>query len=180
MTRCAAFLRAINVGGHIVRMDRLRALCTEVPLANVATVIASGNVLFDTRRTPAAVEAAIEKRLRTALGYDVAAMVRPLAEVAAVVQHVETHGLAPAEGVVLYVGFLKSIPSRAAGRAVADLSNDIDQLSIEGREVYWRCARSFSQSTVSGSRLEKILAVPATFRNFNTVRRIGAMGDAQP
>jgi uncharacterized protein (DUF1697 family) len=41
-TRYAAFLRAINVGGHVVKMDRLRALFEAVPLARVSTFIASG------------------------------------------------------------------------------------------------------------------------------------------
>ena len=48
MTRWVALLRAINVGGRTVKMDRLRALFEELRYANVETFIASGNVLFDT------------------------------------------------------------------------------------------------------------------------------------
>ena len=47
MTRHIAFLRAINITGRTIKMDRLRALFAELGLANVATFIASGNVLFD-------------------------------------------------------------------------------------------------------------------------------------
>ena len=43
MTRYIAFLRAINVGGHTVKMDQLRALFEELGLSNVETFIASGN-----------------------------------------------------------------------------------------------------------------------------------------
>ena len=41
----AAFLRAINVGGHVVKMDVMRGLFEAMGLAQVRTVLASGNVL---------------------------------------------------------------------------------------------------------------------------------------
>lgn len=42
------FLRGINVGGHNVGMEQLRALLIECGLTNVRTYIQSGNVFFDT------------------------------------------------------------------------------------------------------------------------------------
>src|ERR1041384_610051 len=47
MTTYAAFLRAINVGGHVVKMDRLRRLVESLGHARVETLIASGNVIFE-------------------------------------------------------------------------------------------------------------------------------------
>ena len=170
--RYVAFLRAINVGGHVVKMDRLRALFETIPLANVSTFIASGNVLFDSKRPPEVLERAIEKKLKTALGYDVAAMVRSAGEVSAVVEYVERHGMGPSSTVTLYVGFLKTAPLGEAARSVAALSTDQDTLSVSGRELYWRCCTSFSQSTIVGANLEKLLNIPATFRNFSTVRKL--------
>ena len=35
MTRMIAFLRAINVGGHTVKMDRLRTLFEEMGFSNM-------------------------------------------------------------------------------------------------------------------------------------------------
>ena len=49
--RLVAFLRAINVGGHNVKMDRLRELFEALGLTNVETFIASGNVIFDSPAT---------------------------------------------------------------------------------------------------------------------------------
>ena len=48
MLQYIAFLRGINVGGHRVKMDRLRAIFAELGLKDVSTFIASGNVLFST------------------------------------------------------------------------------------------------------------------------------------
>jgi len=39
MTRYLAFLRAINVGGHVVKMETLRALFEALGFANVETFI---------------------------------------------------------------------------------------------------------------------------------------------
>ena len=168
--RYVAFLRAINVGGHIVKMDHLRTLCEAIPLGNVATFIASGNVLFDSKKPRAQVEAAIEKKLKAALGYDVATMVRSGADLAAIVERVTKERLD--RDVALYVGFLKDLPPAQVVKAVTALSNAIDLLSIEGGEVYWRCRKSFSESTVAGLKLDKALGRPVTFRNYNTVRRL--------
>ena len=45
MPKYVALLRAINVGGHTVKMDRLRRLFEELGFKNVETFIASGNVI---------------------------------------------------------------------------------------------------------------------------------------
>ena len=82
MPRYVAFLRAINVGGHVVKMDHLRTLFEEIGLTEVETFIASGNVLFNSpSKSGPALERKIEKQLRTALGYEVATFVRTHAEV---------------------------------------------------------------------------------------------------
>ncbi len=47
MPRYVAFLRAVNVGGRIVKMDELRRLFAGAGFADVETFIASGNVIFD-------------------------------------------------------------------------------------------------------------------------------------
>ena len=47
MTRYIAFLRAINVGGHTVKMAELKRLFEALGFTNVETFIASGNVIFD-------------------------------------------------------------------------------------------------------------------------------------
>lgn len=180
MQRHVAFLRAINVGGHIVKMDRLRALFESAGLARVSTFIASGNVLFESRKTPAVLERLIEDTLETALGYEVITMLRSPDEVDAVVAHVERQGLDPAAGGGLYVGFLKQAPPAAAARKIAAMSNDTDTLVVHGRELYWRCAGRFSDSTVNGLALGRALGVAMTTRNITTVRKLAARLAAPP
>lgn len=174
VARYVAFLRAINVGGHVVKMDQLRKIFDTLAVSNVATVIASGNVLFESGQSPEDLEASIEKTLRRELGYDVATMVRTLEQVDAVVSHVRKQAITPEEGVMLYIGFLKSAPTPSAAKAVAALSNHVDTLAVHRRELYWHCRKGFSESTVTGGKLERLLGVPATVRNFTTVQKLAA------
>ncbi len=73
MERYVAFLRAINVGGHTVKMDYLRQVFESFGLSGVETFIASGNVVFEAPTADArALDEQIGQGLREALGYDVA------------------------------------------------------------------------------------------------------------
>jgi uncharacterized protein (DUF1697 family) len=47
MPRFIAFLRAIHVGGHTIKMDALRQHFESLGFSNVETFIASGNVIFE-------------------------------------------------------------------------------------------------------------------------------------
>ena len=68
LIRHIAFLRAINVGGHTVKMDHLRQLFESLGLLNVETFIASGNVIFDSPdENVQALEKQIESHLHESL-----------------------------------------------------------------------------------------------------------------
>ncbi|RTQ52336.1 DUF1697 domain-containing protein [Hymenobacter gummosus] len=77
-----ALLRGINVGGHRVTMERLRALFTELGLRHVRSYIQSGNIFFEAPETEdrAALTRRIEEHLRQALGYEVPAFLRTVPE----------------------------------------------------------------------------------------------------
>ena len=77
MPRYVAFLRAVNVGGRVVKMEALRRIFESAGLTNVETFIASGNVLFDSgSRSEKALRAKIEKSLQNELGYSVVTFLR--------------------------------------------------------------------------------------------------------
>lgn len=76
-----ALLRGINVGGHTVKMERLREIFTEMGFANVRTYIQSGNVFFETMRTDReALTQTIEQHLHEALRYPVPTFLRTIPE----------------------------------------------------------------------------------------------------
>lgn len=178
MPKYVAFLRAINVGGHVVKMDQLRTLFEATGVANVETFIASGNVIFDSRSTPRTLETKIEKHLKQHLGYEVATFLRTIPELAAISDYKPFSASdLSGDGHRLYVGFLAGSPSKAATGKVLLRAGAVDDFHVKGREIYWLCRTSFSESEMSGGLLEKILGMPATFRNVNTIRRLVAKYD---
>ena len=175
MPRLIALLRAINVGGHIVTMARLRQEFEALGFAAVETFIASGNVVFTARASDtAALEKKIEKRLQASLGYEVATFVRTGAEIAAVAAY---QPFAPARiksAGAFCVGFLTAPLDAAATRKLMAFKTDIDDFHTQGREVYWLCKTGQSGSTFTNAGMERALKIRATFRGINTVARLAA------
>lgn len=176
MPKYIAFLRAINVGGHTVKMDHLRSLFETMGFAQVETFIASGNVIFDSPNLNSqALESQIEATLHKALGYAVATFIRSTAELAAVANHQPFADKALNDkDSGLYVSFTATAPDAAAQQKLLAFTSSIDSFHIHGREVYWLCRIKISESTFSGKMLEKAIGMPATMRNISTVKKLAA------
>lgn len=177
MPKYVALLRAINVGGHTVRMETLRRLFESLGLSGVETFIASGNVIFDAPRAGAAkaLERKIESSLEQALGYQVATFLRTTDELAAVARYKPfADGELEADGNVLYVAFLSDEPGAEATRKLLSFADEVDDFHVRGREVYWLSRKKVGESKFSGALLEKTLGAQATVRNSTTVRKLAA------
>ncbi|MDP3676026.1 MAG: DUF1697 domain-containing protein [Novosphingobium sp.] len=175
MTRSIAFLRAINVGGHTVKMYRLRQLFESLGFSSVETFIASGNVVFEApSQDAAALESRIEKRLLEALGYEVATFIRTDAELAAIASYKPFRRSQLDGAVALNIGFLKDKLDNRSKRKLMALRTDIDDFDVHDRELHWLCRKRQSDSTLSNVVFEKALGQRATFRGVNTVRRMAA------
>lgn len=170
-TQYIAFLRAINVGGRIVKMTELKKIFEAAGLADVTTFIASGNVIFTSAKPAAKLQPHLEAALQKTLGYAVTTMVRTVGEVAAVAEHQPFPPGAVGDA-AMYVGFMQTEPSTAAAKKALSLQTDVDELRVHGREIYWLARQNIADSTISMAALEKALQTPATFRNINTVRRL--------
>jgi len=172
--RYAALLRAINVGGHTVKMKELCAMFEAMKLSNVRSVIASGNVLFETRASDAAaLETRIETALRKALGYDVETFLRTPEELDALAAHDPFAGKDPVlEGHKVHVVFTRSPLTADEKKAVLALATDYDTFAVFGREIYWRTRGNSSDSTITPAIWGRAFKRPTTARNVNTVRKL--------
>jgi uncharacterized protein (DUF1697 family) len=175
MRRLIAFLRAINVGGRVVTMAKLRKEFEALGLQNVETFIASGNVIFTSRaKDLAALEKKIESRLRASLGYEVATFVRTAEEVAALAEYKPFDAARLASAGAFCVGFLDRPLDAATSKALMAFKSDIDDFHVNGREVFWLCKTRQSESAFTNVNMERTLKVRATFRGMNTVVRLAA------
>jgi uncharacterized protein (DUF1697 family) len=167
MTRFAAFLRAVNVGGRIVKKEDLRRIFESIGLEQVETFLASGNVIFETPRA-AGLDGRIAKALAGGLGFEVPAFVRTLAEVSRIAA---SNPFPVDDGARLYVGFTAGKPGHSA---LERLASPEHAFAADGREVYWLCRIPMSESKITNGTIEKALGMSVTFRNRNTVDRIAA------
>ena len=176
MARLVAFLRAINVGGHTVKMADLRRSFEALGFGGVETHIASGNVIFDTDASDtAALERRIEAALQGELGYRVDTFVRTADELAEIVARRPFDGVdVEAAGSRLYIVFLGRPPAHGHVDRLLEAGGGFDSFEVHGREVYWLVRGRYSDSRFSGALLEKTLAMPATVRGAPTVRQIAA------
>ena len=176
MSRCIAFLRAVNVGGRTVKMDALRAQFEALGLKDVSSFIASGNVIFESRaRDMAALELKIEKQLHDAFGFEVHSFVRSAAELAdiAACRPFDAHELEHAASFV--VGFVARPFDPAQQKIVRSFNNDLDAFHAQGRELYWMSRNKQSESRFSNAAFERALGLRATFRSMTTVQRIAVL-----
>jgi uncharacterized protein (DUF1697 family) len=176
MPKYVAFLRAINVGGHTIKMDHLQRLFKATGFSNVETFIASGNVIFDsTGESTQALERKIEDALQEALGYQVTTFIRTTSELADVARYKPFKDAdLGAEGNTVYIAFIAETPSEEAQQKLLSFTSAVDEFHVDGRQVYWLCRKKMSESEFSGALLEKTLGMQATLRNSTTVKRIAS------
>ena len=172
MPKYVAFLRAINVGGHTVKMDELRSMFVDMGFANVETFIASGNVIFDSKsKSVETLEKKIEKYLHAKLEYEVIAFVRSIDELAQIAAY-KPFEVKTADGERVFIGFLSGKLPTAAVSKMEGSSTEGDVFHIKDRELFWLCRTRMSDSKFFGPLLEKTLGTRTTLRNSNTVNRI--------
>ena len=160
--------------GRVVKMDFLRQVFESLGFSEVQTFIASGNVVFETgAKTIEMLERKIEKKLREALGYDVATFIRTPAELKEIAdfepfRRSQMHGNAG-----INIIFLADAIDEESKRKVLALRTDTDEFRVRGREIYWLRRRQPGKdfSTVP---LEKALRRLFTVRGTNTVRKLVA------
>ncbi len=175
MPRLIAFLRAVNVGGHTVKMDRLRQIFESLGFSNVETFIASGNVVFETTAgDTAALETRIAAGLQEALGYEVATFIRTDAELARIAAHRTFPQTALDAAQALNIAFLAAPLDAESVQKLMALQTEIDDFATHDREIYWLCRKKQSESTFSNAVLEKTLGRQATLRGANTVQKMAA------
>ena len=176
MPRYIAFLRAINVGGHTVKMDHLRRLFENCGFTNVETFIASGNVIFDAEsEVPQSMERQIEQALQESLGYEVSTFVRTpseLADIAAYRPFPDFKLQAPET--TLYISFLPEKPARNTQQKLDGYQTAVDEFHIHRRELYWLRRVKFSDPAYPIPQFAMALSMPSTMRNVTTVRKLAA------
>jgi uncharacterized protein (DUF1697 family) len=178
MSRHIALLRGINVSGSKkIKMADLRELLTSLGFEDVKTVLASGNVAWDTGGDDtAAMQAAIERDIEATFGFGVSVIVMPREQIERLVASEPFAGVEVTKDTRLYVTFLPEpttthldIPYHAPAQGFAILR-------VSASEVCSVLTLSPTSRTVDLMRiLEQEFGKNVTTRNWNTVVKLASL-----
>lgn len=174
--RYIALLRGINVGGNMmIKMETLRATFSSLGFKNVKSYINSGNLAFDSAKTD---DGKLAKRIHDAVkkdfGKEISVMVRSIAEIE------EISANNPYDGQFdndknLHVFFLESELSPENKRLLLDQNSDSESISVKGRTIYYLLRIRIVDSVLSKGFIDRKLKVPATARNWRTVKKLAEL-----
>lgn len=166
MARFVALLRAVNVGGTgKLPMSELTAMCEALGFESVRTYIASGNVVFATKKTAPQVKAALEKKLAAYAGKPVGVAVRTAEEMAAVLKANPFPKAAPNRTVAI---FLDRAPLKDALKTASGVNGE--EMRLGAREIYVHYGDG-----MAASKLKIPAAKNGTARNMNTIAKLAEM-----
>lgn len=177
MTTFIALLRGINVGkAHRVPMAELRELLSGLGYAGVATLLNSGNVVFQAPGgTPVAHAEAIARALAGQMQVDVPVIVVTAQELAAIVAACPLVAADPSR---LLVAFAQNAQALSALEALRPLLAPPERFEIGPRAAYLHCAGGILESR-AGKALLGRAGREVTTRNCATVCKLQALALAQ-
>ena len=169
MAKYIALLRGINVvGANQLPMKDLVAMCCECGFLKTRTWINSGNAIFESRLSEAAVQKKLEQALAAKMPKPVAVMVRTPGEMRAAL---EGNPFPKEDGSKVLVAFLGgAMPADPLAGMVAPGG---EQVVVGKREMYVFYPEGMGRSKF---RLP-LKGVSVTMRNINTVRKLVEMAE---
>ena len=173
-----SMLRGVNVvGRNQIKMDALRALYESLKLESPRTFIQSGNVIFRSKlphnqKNSVALARKIQDAIERSFGFRPEVILRPPDELRSAIAatpfpaHRNLH-----PGKVL-VTFLTAQPPAAAHTTLLNLKGYPEEVHLKGRELYIYFPNGAGQSKLPWSKVEKLLKVAGTARNWNSVTKM--------
>lgn len=167
-----ALVRGINVSGHNrLAMNDLRTLVATAGAEDVETYLQSGNVVFrSTVSDPERMRGAIEARIRSQMGKEIAVLVRTAEDMQRTMEGnpllSDDH-----EGSHLHVTFLSAVPDSGRAATLREAADTFapDLFRLAPAEVYLLCPNGYGRTKLNNAFFERKLGVAATTRNWRTV-----------
>lgn len=167
---CIALFRGINVGKtRSLPMKDLKRILEGLGFVDVKTYIQSGNVVFRSDHACRAEDAeVISAAVEEEFGFSPNVMLLSKLQLD---DAVARNPFPTDEGKFLHFFFLAAEPDNPDLDALDAIKTESEQFELDGRVFYLYTPKGFGTSKLA-ERAERKLGVPATGRNFNTVRKL--------
>lgn len=172
MARFVAFLRAVNVGNRRVAMAECRKSLEDLGYDDIGSYVNSGNLLFTTATGQAADhEARIREALEQRYGFEVTTFVRTATEVRAMATQKPFGAIAAGHTHFALLPLTRL--TAAEKRAAEALSNDRDEVIVEGRDIHWLIRSRSTETTLLAKHWKQALPDnPTTARNTTMLAKL--------
>jgi uncharacterized protein (DUF1697 family) len=175
MARFIALLRAVNVGGRMLPMAELRALCAELGWGEVQTYIQSGNVVFTAPDEPAALEARLESAIKERFGLDVPVVVRTAAQWSKLAAANPFAGAGRDAPNRLQLLVSKRPPAGDAAGKLMEKADAGEAVKAAGGALWFHFPEGVARSKLTPAAIDKACGSPSTGRNWRTVLKLKEM-----
>ena len=172
-------LRGINVGGKRMKMAAVREMFGEIGIANAQTLLASGNIVFQSDESDRdSFVAPIEAAIQSTFGFESKVIMRSRDDLQAAIENnpfpVDERTV---KGNRLLVTFLRSLPDAEAIEALNQWHTGVERIQLVGTELFVHYVDGAGNSKLTNNVIERKLNVVGTARNWNTVLKLQALGD---
>jgi len=172
-----ALLRGINVGAHKrVKREKLRASCPGLGFEKVKTFIQSGNVVYQAAKLSSdSISRTMQQCIASDFGFSADVIMRSKDEMGSIVRDnpfLKQRGIDTKK---LHVAFLSDPPATPAVKKLQSLTIAPDKIHPAGKEIYFYFPNGVSGSSLWEHSLDRVLGVPVTMRNWNTVNQLYEM-----
>jgi uncharacterized protein (DUF1697 family) len=172
MPRFVAFLRGINVGGHIVRKERLQESFNSLGFQNISTYKQSGNVVFEAdSESVEEIEKKIEIKLQETLGYNVVVFVRTIAQLKDIIESEPFKGQNK-EGTSFLITFLADPPAKFPIELPTIIPKSTAEVISKKCMEFFNVTHGGGEGALPNPFIESKLKVKATTRNMNIIQEI--------
>ncbi len=166
-----AFLRGVNVNGTSMKMAEVCAVFEKAGMADVSSVLASGNILFSSGKGKTELKKLLEKAMSEYFAYEAFLFVKDKNEVEAIVSNkpfeatadFHIYGFAGIDGIekTLMAEFEKSEKTKG------------EEAKITANNFYWKVPKGNTLDSTFGKILgRKGLKNAFTSRNLNTFEKV--------
>ncbi|HEX7939366.1 MAG TPA: DUF1697 domain-containing protein [Gemmatimonadaceae bacterium] len=172
--RYVALLRGVNMhGSGAIKMDKLRRVFRRMGFRNVATVGASGNIVFDAAgRSASKLRRAIEAELESVLGAEVVALVRAQRQLLSMGNADPFGGRLTKHETFGTVTFLAGSPRGLPRLPHVSPQRDFTVVNASAREVFSVVRVAKPQRAGLLACMEKTLGRAVTTRRWSTVCKL--------
>lgn len=176
MKTYVALLRGINVGGHTIKMPALKEAFENAGMKEVRTLLASGNVIFQsTKENSKELAKELREHLTQSFGYDIDTILLDQDEVLKIIKSEPFRGIPVTPMTRLYLTFLAEPTHSQLKTPYVSPEKDYTILKVQDDVIYSHL-ELIQRGTIDAMNiLEKEFGKRITTRNWNTIVRIGKL-----